>query len=537
MHIVHTDCLVIGTGLAGSIYALRAAASGASCVVVSGEQRIEECNSAYAQGGIVYDDGSGDGGADRALFFSDIATATADSANPIAVDAMLDHGARLIDNVLVGELDVGFDRDADGGLSRTREAAHSKARIIYAKDRTGRVILDAAHARLREIERSTGRIVVRSNAVAIDLLTLSHNSVDPLDKYRPLTCIGAYVLDTASGEVYAVVAKRTVLATGGIGRVYQYSTNGPGAFGHGLAMAYRIGARIIDMEYIQFHPTVFSKEGTEPFLISEAVRGEGGVLVDASGRAFMDDYHPLKSLAPRDVIARSINSEMIKTGAPSVFIDLTSRAPDYIRERFPTIFQRCLQAGIDITTEPIPVTPAAHYLCGGIHADASGSTNIPGLTAIGETACTGLHGANRLASTSLLECLTMGALAADRDVGEITGSGDAPPEVRPWQSPNAIADEDLVAQDIGLLRNTMWNYVGLVRSTRRLARARRIIRELREEVDSFYAGYAPTKPLINLRNGVQASLLVVYAAIHNKQSIGSHFRDDSIDIGDPITGA
>ena len=518
MRTVRTDCLVIGCGLAGAGYAYQAAKAGLECILLSGEPSADECNSARAQGGIV------DPAVDPDSLRSDIMTASAEAANPRAVDFIVERGGAAV-RELVDELDVPFERDGRGGLRMTREAAHTAARILFAKDQTGRAIVTALH---RAVAASP-RIEMAQHTVAVDLLTLSHSSTNRLHKYEPLTCFGAYVLDVATGEVYAIVARKTVLATGGLGQIYLHSTNFPSAYGHGVAMGYRVGARVIDLEYVQFHPTVFTRKDAAPFLISEAVRGEGGHLVDTAGRRFMDDHHPDGSLAPRDVIARAITFEMIRTGAPSVFIDLSDLEPGYVTDRFPTIYRHCLDAGVDITQEPIPVVPAAHYACGGLYTDVYGRTNIIDLSAVGEAACTGFHGANRLASTSLLECVTMAREGAATAAGELAGSRFQPPDVRPWEGRCVQADEDLIQQDLNLIKATMWNYVGLVRTGRRLQRARDMLRELHAQVDDFYRDYAVSKPLLNLRNAVQTALLVVYAAYHNTRSVGCHYRDDSHD--------
>ena len=518
MRTVRTDCLVIGCGLAGAGYAYQAAKAGLECILLSGEPSADECNSARAQGGIV------DPAVDPDSLRSDIMTASAEAANPRAVDFIVERGGAAV-RELVDELDVPFERDDRGELRMTREAAHTAARILFAKDQTGRAIVTALH---RAVAASP-RIEMAQHTVAVDLLTLSHSSTDRLHQYEPLTCFGAYVLDVATGEVYAIVARKTVLATGGLGQIYLHSTNFPSAYGHGVAMGYRVGARVIDLEYVQFHPTVFTRKDAAPFLISEAVRGEGGHLVDAAGRRFMDDHHPDGSLAPRDVIARAITFEMIRTGAPSVFIDLSDLEPGYVTDRFPTIYRHCLDAGVDITREPIPVVPAAHYSCGGLYTDLYGRTNIIDLSAVGEAACTGFHGANRLASTSLLECVTMAREGAATAAGELAGSRSQPPDVRPWEGRRVQADEDLIQQDLNLVKATMWNYVGLVRTGRRLQRARDMLRELHAQVDDFYRDYAVSKPLLNLRNAVQTALLVVYAAYHNTRSVGCHYRDDSHD--------
>ena len=524
-----TDCLVIGAGAAGAVYALQAARAGLHVTLITGARELDASNSLWAQGGIIYDQDDGH------LLRADIDAASGHSANPAAVDAIVRDGPRLVRELLIDDLQVAFDRDAGGALKFTREASHSRRRIIYVKDHTGRAILHALHTRLAEVVGAGslpggGGLTVATGCFAVDLLTLSHSSVDFLDRYRPLSCIGAYVLDTASGEVRAIRAKKTVLATGGLGQLYLHSTNDRGAYGHGVAMAYRVGARVIDMEYVQFHPTVFHRRGERPFLISEAVRGEGGVLINHDGKAFMERYHPGGSLAPRDVISRSIHSELLRGASDTVFIDLSGVDADYTRRRFPTINARLLAAGVDMTREPIPVVPAAHYACGGIHTDMAGDTNIAHLSAIGETACTGLHGANRLASTSLLECVVMGASAASRHAAEIATAVDFHlPAVRPWVMASAEPDDELITQDLRVIRNTMWHYVGLVRTAKRLDRASHLLRELKTEIDGFYADNTLTPRLLALRNAVQTALLITYAALRNPRSTGCHYRNDSLD--------
>ncbi|HEY5774656.1 MAG TPA: FAD-binding protein, partial [Xanthomonadales bacterium] len=346
------------------------------------------------------------------------------------------------------------------------------------------------------------------------------------DRFEPLTCFGAYVLDGDCGEPVAFVARKTILATGGLGQIYQHSTNRAGTVGHGYAMAYRVGARLIDLEYVQFHPTVFYGVNAPHFLITEALRGEGAVLINGRGEKFMDAIHPRGSLAPRDIVSRAIHQEMIKSGDACVYLDATALDSDYIRERFPYIYQRCKEHGIDITSTPIPVVPAAHYSCGGVHTDLDGRTNVKHLNAIGETACTGLHGANRLASTSLLECLTSAKFTAKADIADIENLEFRLPEPRAWKSPLRDADPTLIQQDLSLIKQTMWNYAGIVRSNRRLTRARRILLELREEVQSFYSDCRLSRDLIELRNAVQTALLVVHAAKLNPESRGCHFVED-----------
>ncbi len=513
MQILRTDCLVIGAGLAGSAYALRAAGLGLSVELLSLAEPLA-ANSDWAQGGIIYDTAP----APEALA-RDIHEASDRTANPAAVAHLVREGPAAVKELLLDELQVGFDRDAAGELDLTREGGHSERRIIHAKDTTGHAILAAVAAKVD----ATPRIRRRAGCVAIDLLTLSHNSADLADRYEPLTCFGAYVLDTRTGETIAIVAKKTVLATGGLGQIFLHTTNQPGSVGHGVAMAYRVGARLIDLEYVQFHPTVFAKKNAPRFLITEALRGEGAVLRNARGEAFMDAVDPRGSLASRDVVARAIKHELAASGEPCAFLDLSALAPDFVRTRFPAIYARCLEHGVDITREPIPVVPAAHFACGGVHTDLDGRTSVRNLSAIGETGCTGLHGANRLASTSLLECLVSAKFAALADGTDIARGGFRLPDPREWESPTREADPVLIRQDMLQIQHTMWNYAGVVRSPKRLTRARRILIELREEIQSFYRGCRLTRELIELRNAVQTALLVVHAAALNPRSKGCHF--------------
>ncbi|MSU22216.1 MAG: FAD-dependent oxidoreductase [Opitutus sp.] len=513
MKILHTDCLVIGAGLAGSAYALHAAKAGLAVELLSLEGPLV-ANSDWAQGGIIYDTAP-----DFAQLTRDIVAASDGTSNPAAVEQLVREGPAAVKELLLDELGIAFDRDATGGLEFTREGGHSARRIIHTKDTTGHSILQTVAQRVD----ATPGLTRRAGWVAVDLLTLSHSSENIGDHYAPLTCFGAYVLNTASGEVHAVVAKKTVLATGGLGQIFLHSTNQPGSVGHGVAMAYRVGARLIDLEYVQFHPTVFFKKNAPRFLVTEALRGEGAVLVNARGGRFMDQLDPRGSLAPRDIVARSIHLELAASGEACAYLDLAAMKPEFIRDRFPTIVARCAEHGVDITREPIPIVPAAHFSCGGVHADLAGRTNVRHLNAVGETGCTGLHGANRLASTSLLECLTSAKFTARSDAAEIAGGKFHLPEPRAWFGPEREADATLIRQDLHLLQSTMWNYAGIVRSPKRLTRARRILLELREEIQSFYRGCRVTRELVELRNAAQTALLVVHAASLNPRSKGCHF--------------
>jgi L-aspartate oxidase len=516
MEVMRTDCLVIGGGFAGSAYALYAAQAGLNVTLLSLGGPLE-ANSDWAQGGIIYDTSP-----DPELLTRDILEASDGTANPAAVSQLVTQGPQAVRELLLDELDVGFDRGTDGELQLTREGGHSARRIIHARDRTGHAILSAV---ARRVEATPG-IERQADSVAIDLLTLSHNNENPEDRYAPLTCFGAYVLLAGSSEPVAIVARKTVLACGGLGQIFQHSTNHPGIVGHGVAMAYRVGARLIDLEYVQFHPTVFYGKNAPRFLITEALRGEGAVLVNAKGEPFMNEVHERGSLAPRDIVSRAIHEEMATSGEPCVYLDLEALDRASLPDHFPTVYRSCLAHGVDITREPIPVVPAAHYACGGVHTDLEGRSNIRHLAAIGETACTGLHGANRLASTSLLECLTGARCTALADARDIAAMSFRLPQPRSWLSPPEEADPTLVSQDLNLVQQTMWNYAGIVRSQRRLTRARRILLELREEIQSFYRDCQVTRELVELRNAVQTALLVVHAASLNPQSKGAHYIID-----------
>ena len=511
MKILQTDCLVIGAGIAGSVYAYEAARRGMRVMLLSCTD-WDTANSDLAQGGIVYEpDLDVDG------LLKDVRLATAGLCNESAVRTLSKAGCEAVEKIFLTDLHTDFSRDKNGNLLFTREGAHTKNRIIYWKDTTGHSLLSSIHKALRK----DPRITVAENASAVDLLTLSHSSQDIMDRYAPLTCFGAYVLDNKTGQVYAVKAKKTILATGGVGQVYRHTTNAAHAYGHGIAMAYRVGARVMNMEFMQFHPTVFAKG--KSFLISEALRGEGAVLRNCKGEAFMEKYHPLKDLAPRDIVARAIEEERLKTSHECVYLDITHEPAEHIKERFPAIYETCLKEGVDMTRQPIPVVPAAHYFCGGIYASPQGRTNILHLNAVGETACTGYHGANRLASTSLLEAVATGYLCAAEDAQDMEKTSFRLPQPKEWIVPEKQPDLNLIKQDLATLKSTMWNYVGLVRSATHLSRAEKILRHLHNEIDAFYKGYALNQDLLDLRNGTQTALLITYAALKNKQSIGCHY--------------
>jgi L-aspartate oxidase len=515
-----TDVLVIGSGLGGCAAALAAARHGARVLMLTKCAKPEESNTYYAQGGIIYR-GKVDSPPQLA---ADITAAGDGLCNPSAVALLAREGPRLVDEVLIKGVHVAFDQvhDGSGALDLTAEAAHSTARIVHHADTTGRAIEEAMLAAVAK----EPRIEVRTGQTAIDLLTLSHHSLDPTDVYAPPTCVGAYVFDQASRQVETIMARETILATGGLGRIFLHTSNPAGACGDGVAMAYRAGARCINMHFVQFHPTTLFV-GDERFLISESMRGEGAKLVDDRGREFMRAYHPDGSLAPRDVVARGIHQMMHETGSPCAYLDISHKDPEWIRTRFPRIYERCREAGIDITTQPIPVVPAAHYSCGGVAVDEWGRSSLLRLRAVGEVSCTGLHGANRLASTSLLECLVWGTRAGEDAGASIAAGGQYYlPGISPWKQETEPVDPALVAQDWLTIRQTMWNYVGLVRSRKRLDRAHQILRELHLEIGRFYAQSELSDALIGLRNGIQTALVVLLAAIEARTSAGAHYRID-----------
>jgi L-aspartate oxidase len=521
---IETDVLVIGCGIAGATAALRLAQDRQRQVLLVTRVNIpEESNTCYAQGGII---GRGvDDSPD--LLARDILDAGAGLSLPATVRILAEEGPELVQRLLIEEGDIPFERDANGELLYALEGGHSVPRVLHVGDATGRAIEQALIARLQRLPNVT----LHTDSTAVDLITSSHHAKTPLAIYEPITCHGAYVLYQKEKVVRRILAGATVLATGGLGRIYRHTTNPKGARGDGVAMAYRASARVINAEYIQFHPTTLAVPGADNFLISEAVRGEGGRLYTPDGRHFMDQYAPRwGDLAPRDVVSRAIHHEMIAHGYPHVLLDLASHmAPADIRERFPTIYTTCLEAGVDITVEPIPVVPAAHYFCGGVLVDEWGRTTVERLYAVGEVSCTGVHGANRLASTSLLEGLVWG----DRVGRDIAARDDLRPvpedEVPPWEDvgDNATADPVLVHRDRRTIQNIMWLYVGLARNTRRLARALRDLNHLWEVIDDFYRVTRLNDDLIGLRNMAQTAWVITCAAWHNRHSRGAHYREDA----------
>ncbi len=521
---IETDVLIIGAGIAGATAALRLSEDGRTQVtLITKSSDPLEANTYYAQGGIIYE-GVEDS---PEQLVEDLMRAGDGMNNRTAVEILAHDGPRLVRELLIERYGVPFTLDAAHALERTREAAHSTSRILHVNDATGRAIQE----KLVEALRARPNIHVLTDHIAVDLLTPSHHSRDRLAIYQPVSCVGAYVFDPQARVVRTILAKATVLATGGLGQIFLHTSNPEGATGVGLAMAYRAGARIINAEYVQFHPTTFYHRGQAHFLISEALRGEGARLLNVHGEPFMQRYAPeWQELAPRDVVARSIHQEMLRTSASSVFLDIASVMPaERIRERFPTIYQACKEHGVDITADPIPVVPAAHYFCGGVWVDEWGRTNLRQLYAVGEVTCTGVHGANRLGSSSLLEGLVWGARAGQH-ILERLSSMPAPDSqhIPAWRAEGLTeeADPALVEHDMATVKHTMWYYVGLVRSSRLLSRALRDLYNLRQDIDAFYRTAKLSPGIIRLRNSALAAITVANAAWENRESHGCHYRVD-----------
>jgi len=514
-----SDFLVIGSGLAGLSFALKAARQGS--VTVLTKDCLPESATEYAQGGIASVWSPEDSFAEHS---HDTMIAGADLCHADVVDLVVREGPRRIRDLIA--LGTHFSLRADAQLGSEdpeydlgREGGHSHRRILHATDATGREIMRALVGAVRR----EPNIVVRERHLAVDLLVDA--KFDPSIVQR--ACWGTYALDLDTGDVRRFRARATLLATGGAGKVYLYTSNPDIATGDGLAMAYRAGVPIANMEFIQFHPTCLFHPQAKSFLISEALRGEGAVLRRPDGEAFMRRYHPDAELAPRDIVARAIDSEMKVHGYEHVYLDITHRGADFVRQRFPSIFERCRSFGIDITSQPIPVVPAAHYCCGGVMTDVNGATVIGRLFAAGEVAMTGLHGANRLASNSLLEALVFGQRAAEAAGALVERDGANLPDVPPWNPGRADSDESVVVtQNWDEIRRCMWNYVGIVRSDRRLARALKRITMLQEEIRDYYWDFLVTGDLIELRNIALVAELIIKSAISRKESRGLHYNID-----------
>ncbi len=525
------DVLIIGTGIAGLTTAIRLHESGIKTLVISKEKDPTETNTKYAQGGII---AWKDGDSPQSLA-DDILVAGQYHNSRQAVKTLSESGPKLVFDFLIDHIGTEFSTAESGEIDYTEEAAHSDRRIVHYEDRTGEQIELALFSYAKKIG-----VQILSDHMAVDLITNNHHSKDTQELYRTREIMGAYVLDNATGKVQRCCAHHVVLATGGVGNLYQHTTNPAGATGDGISMAYHAGADIINAEFVQFHPTSLFHKDIKRFLISESLRGEGAELRDIHGTEFMSRYSPLKDLAPRDVVARSIYDQMGKDGTEYVLLDLANHyhGSEPIPTRFSQIYSTCLSGGIDITKEPIPVVPAAHYFCGGIKVDEFGRASIKNLYAVGEVSCTGLHGSNRLASTSLLEGLLWGWNAAG-DIVEGLKSNNPDDDIKrirsdrfsyipEWDTSEVQETFDplLLHQDWRAIKLTMWNYAGIIRTRKGLERAQADLSYYSHRIYKFYREAQLSRDIIELRNAISTARIIVGAALHNTESSGCHYLGD-----------
>ncbi len=512
---INFDTLIIGSGLAGFTLALHLAEYRRICIIT--KQTADSGASSWAQGGIAAAMSTEDS---PSKHIQDTLIAGAGLCNQEITQYVAENAAESIRWLIDQGVHFTCDQTNETGYHLTKEGGHSMRRIIHSGDATGKAIQQV----LIEKIDAHPNITLLEHHIAVDLIT-SDKILDHENRQQGRRCFGAYVLNKKNGEVHTFTAQDTILATGGASKVYLYTTNPDTATGDGIAMGWRAGCQISNMEFIQFHPTCLYHPHAKSFLISEAVRGEGGILKLPNGDRFMLRHDPRAELAPRDIVARAIDFEMKKRGLDCVYLDISHKPTEFLKQHFPTIYARCLELGIDITQEPIPVVPAAHYTCGGVVTDRNGKTDLNHLYAIGETAHTGLHGANRLASNSLLECLVL-AQSAATDI--IRHSIDSLPVLPSWDESRVTdADEEIViAHNWDELRRFMWNYVGIVRTTKRLQRAQRRIELLREEINEYYTNFRVTSDLLELRNLVDSADLIIRSAMLRHESRGLHYSKD-----------
>ena len=504
------DFLVIGSGVAGLSLAINASKKGK--VVILTKRSTRDSSSFLAQGGIAAALGDHDS---LEKHIQDTLKTGAGLCREDVVRDCIRMGPEIIKSM--EKSGIAFTRMKNGDLDLGREGGHSERRIAHVEDFTGMHLVNG----LVKAASSNENITILEHYTCVDLIIPSKFG----GEHR---CVGCYALNNSTGEVETFIAPCTVLATGGAGKVYLYTSNPDVACGGGIAMAFRAGVTIANMEFFQFHPTYLYHPQTKGLLMSEALRGEGGILKRTDGTPFMADYHPDGNLAARDVVARAIDDQLKKTGDDFVLLDMSNIDSDFLKTRFPNITKRCLELGFDIAVQPAPVVPAAHYTCGGIITDANGKTSLPGFWSIGESSCTGLHGANRLASNSLLEGLVMALMCADSITGSIAGLALDDRQIRGWDPGKAVASHEsvVVSQDWDEIRRFMWNYVGIVRSDGRLERAHKRLHLVREEIDEYYWNYIITSDLIELRNIATIADLIIESALFRKESRGLHYNLD-----------
>ncbi|HJD97135.1 L-aspartate oxidase [Mailhella massiliensis] len=518
-----SQVLVIGSGLAGCAAALTLADRGFEVHLLMPTEGLDGGNSAMAQGGIVFSTDP----EDQKSLEHDMFVAGHDYNYAEAVHFLAGHGGEAVQKMLIDKLHVPFDRNEQGSWDMTLEGGHAVPRIAHCADYTGRTIIEYMHAAVAAHEN----ITVLAGRSAVDLVTTEHHARCRSCHYQLTNqCVGAYAFNDATGEVELHLAEMTVLATGGVGQVYLYSTNNPWATGSGISMAHRAGVRLANMEFMQFHPTGLYNHAQQIPLLTEALRGEGAHVVNGKGERFVSRYDSRGDLAPRDIVSQAIVSEMLATGENHMLLDCTTLDCDVTR-RFPTVFESCRKIGIDMRVQPLPIVPVAHYFCGGILVDLHGRTTLDRLYAVGECSCTGIHGANRLASTSLLEALLWG-ISAGVDIASRMAAEPLDTrvfaEIEDWKHTGNEHNDDpaLIAQDWATIRHTMWNYVGIIRTESRLRRAFADLRDLSSHLHDFYRHTPLTQSLVHLFHGCQTAYLITQAAMRNKQSLGCHYRKD-----------